>query len=361
MILAGVLAYNVFSPKNSFFKKVSFRIFLVLEDLMVNNQRTKDLLFLFDWDGVVVKPDEKSFSIMREALFDVLRDSSGLPRDVLEERLGELSWPKIFDRTKGTTEPFLVKAVIEELGCLGIQDSIFARFVQRRAQLIENFNRERGLVNFDDGNIFSDAYELLASLKKKENAVIGLVTGNPSLVVESRLPNKIRDFFDFWVGGDFGGSRRDLVEEALRRARQEYGWKDVFKAGPEKREVTNAYYLDDSLRAVVDVLGGTACQVIHVLRREGSNLGLSFGQFLYGEAIKMMREEGVEAGLALRWLMGASESPRLMVATSIFPEKFACYPAGNFINPETHRLWCLQTAERISFISRGKEGPPFLK
>lgn len=207
-------------------------------------------LIMFDWDGVVVKPDPNSFSILREAMLNILEKHKVTTSEVYEK----LNWPSIFEKCKGTTERYYMDLILQACNVpIPEQNALFQHFIGERSRLIQQFNRRRGLKAFDDTNVFEDFLGLKQKLQEDQTHenIYAIVTGNPQFVIKDRVPEELNKLFHFWVGGDLGKTRADLVHIALQEARERYGFRGLID---NNGFLVNAFYVDDAERAIISVV-----------------------------------------------------------------------------------------------------------
>lgn len=222
--------------------------------------------YMFDWDGVLAVPTKDSFSIIQEAFHNIFSRLSGNNLTQYQK----LDWSTIFGQTQGTTEGWLIDTVCREIGIpQNLIPEIRASFIHERARLIEDYNHNREVDFFDEGRIFTDATRLLDRIKATfPGAIFAIVSGNPTEVLRTRVPKKLRDFFQFWVGGEYGHYRHEMVNIAQKQA-MDSGWKPYFD---RMGRMVNAFYFDDSVHAVADVLYRGRAKVVWVVRpSEGEN------------------------------------------------------------------------------------------
>lgn len=215
---------------------------------------------MFDWDGVLVTPTDDSFSIMKEAFGHVFMDSSPSKFIAYEK----IDWPKVFGETKGSTENWLVQVVCEQLGIPQREIApLKTAFIAERERLILDYNHHRGIEYFDDGNVFEDAHLLLKGINEVyPEAIIAIVSGNPSSILNGRVPRELRTSFDFWIGGEYGRYRHEMVKIAQNQA-VDLGWEPKYD---KEKKLLNGFYFDDSLHAVIDVLYRGEARTIYVAR-----------------------------------------------------------------------------------------------
>lgn len=312
-------------------------------------------LYLFDYDGVWVQIQKESFSLMRQAIAETLSKHS----QIHPSKLDTLQWNSIFDKTKGSTEHTFVSTVFNDLDIpTHARDPLFVQFIQERANLIADYNIKHGLRKFDENHVYLDTQELVRTLKDRfPTALFGLVTGNPLWVVEQRLPLELQNVFDIRIGGEYGNTRKDMLNLALVHAKKLgwKGWKD--KSGM----FVNAFYVDDAKAGVLSALEGGFKTVFldrppnvdltsfktDSMRNDKfqDDLEVVFGKakthrLMYGEYDRSMQSVFTTDSLANMWLLEPMEG------TGVY---------AGWLQPEAHAQWKIHTDENEVMRIR-KEG-----
>lgn len=303
-------------------------------------------LLMFDYDGIVCVPQPESFSIMREALRKTFVDIAKINAEIFDH----LDWPKIFNTTKGTAEKNLFLSVAKELRLLKniaaeeikeeLITGLYNLFVAQRAALIQQFNHQREQKSFDETVLFGDFLTLIEKIQADQSieTIICLTTGNPSGILNDRVPEFLRNHvFNFMVGGDRGITRANLIEQSIAEAREKSGFVPVYDC--EKRMI-NAFYVDDSDRGIVSSLE-TGVRSVYVPRSSLKDVdwGIDLGKDLYPLLV-----EKYGPTLATQLFIGErSRVSQSVFCTSLLSNEFLFGMPENseyqgFLDPRAHIL-----------------------
>lgn len=204
-------------------------------------------LFLFDFDGVCVKPGEITLDSLNWKANDVFTMMGFAP-------LSDDEWTHVFTEASGTTELNLIQKMCEmrnipESGRVQFKEM----FLLARRIHLETAHRKHDMKfgrNLHDLS-YSDAVHFIRGLKNEPDTLIHLTTGNPRKSMGARL-NLDPDWKTIFqnkggsLPGAFGDealSRQELIQLATRRA-EESGFK---VERDSEGYTTNVFYCGDTV------------------------------------------------------------------------------------------------------------------
>lgn len=199
-------------------------------------------LLLVDHDGTLCNSNHNAYESLKSAAYMTLNFMGFNSIDI-----NGVDWNKIFSETSGTTELYYAKRLCHEFSIPRDKQDIFSNFLfKNRANWYTN-SKSNGDYVWD--TYYPDTEELIAKAKNS-NFSVQLVTGNPSLVIKERLPERIKLYFKSNTGeieGTFGEeaeTRADLILLAIKRFLQKH---PNFKLKRNSEEyIENVIYVADS-------------------------------------------------------------------------------------------------------------------
>jgi len=165
------------------------------------------------------------------------------------KKVYDIELPQDFPSWQGYTDLQIIYSFMKEYE-LG-RDELKAQEIIR--VMVEEFMRQ----DLSKSYLLSGVEELLSELKKDDDIIIGLVTGNVEDIAYAKLKHlRIEEYF---VLGGFGGIsdvRADLVHDAIRKAEHNYGKIDkrnIFIVGDTHNDIKAAR--DASVRVIAVATG----------------------------------------------------------------------------------------------------------
>jgi len=199
-------------------------------------------LILFDHDGTICKSNENAYDSMTYAAEQAAKNVR------INIKKIEVDWSKVFNETRGTTEKNLVHYLVYLFHIPLDKFSEFERlYYLSREAWYKNMKKYKEFV-YD--LYYPDAEMLIDKLKKDQDHILRLVTGNPSNVLNLRIANYLRSTFEDSNGklrgyfGESAYSRVELLNLAVSSIQ-----KEVIDFKPEyddKDYIKNVYYIADS-------------------------------------------------------------------------------------------------------------------
>ncbi len=210
-----------------------------------------DRLIFFDYDGPITTGNPNAVPSMRYALKRTLQSARDYNR-VDYPPFRESTFQDALSLSTGTTEDtFLISYFLLAQGLLPKNPREFSNdFEISRRQYLQKKNKELGIPSSDEGYINPDFLTMIKSLKQQDRelklrTLYGIVTGNPLLTMDVRLPEYIREMMDIVVGGSFGVHRQHLVSNAIIEIGNQLEFENIHEA--------MIFYTDDSSKALLDV------------------------------------------------------------------------------------------------------------
>ncbi len=125
----------------------------------------------------------------------------------------------------------------------------YNEFLENRFEFILRNNQERGVSASDEGFIASDFFKLANQIKIQDQRLeiktsFAIVTGNPDLTLNVRLPESVRAFVNILETGDSGLHRGVLLKSCIDK------WRYQNKV-PNNQE-NQIFYFDDSVKGLRD-------------------------------------------------------------------------------------------------------------
>jgi len=199
-------------------------------------------LILFDHDGTICKSNENAYDSMMYAAEQAAKNVG------IDIKKTEIDWSKVFNETRGTTEKNLVHYLVYFFHIPLEKFSEFERlFYLSREAWYKNMKKYKEFV-YD--LYYPDAEILIDKLKKEDNHILRIVTGNPSNVLNQRIANFLRATFEDSQGnllgyfGESAYSRVDLLKLAVSSTEKEDSEFEVDH--DEDGFIKNVYYIADS-------------------------------------------------------------------------------------------------------------------
>ena len=144
--------------------------------------------------------------------------------------------PQDFPHWDGYTDLQIIYAFMKEYR-LG-RDELKAREIIR--VMVEEFMKQ----DLSKSYLLSGVEELLSELKKDNDVIIGLVTGNIEDIAYAKLKHlRIEEYFVLGGFGETSDVRADLVYDAIRKAEKDYGKIDkrnIFIVGDTHNDIKAA-------------------------------------------------------------------------------------------------------------------------
>jgi HAD superfamily hydrolase (TIGR01549 family) len=180
----------------------------------------KKKLLLFDIDGTLVVGNKTHTFAMKKALREVF----GYDTEIL-----------VKDVTGKTDRQIMTESLIRA----GISKKEIDTKVNSIIQNMLDTFTENGI---SDMKILPGVKELLEKLSKRNDIIIGLLTGNPEKIAYFKLDNfRIRDYFIFGAFGHEHNHRSELVKDAVDRAEKEFSdIEEIIIIGDSERDIEAA-------------------------------------------------------------------------------------------------------------------------
>lgn len=198
----------------------------------------KKTLVLIDHDGTLCQTSPTAYDSLRYALEHAVRTIEATPKFI------ELD--SILSRLTGTTEKRLVQELIS-IYLVGPekQQTFEDAFYTGRSNWYKTMKSHNEFV-FD--TYYPDVESMIQTAFEKGNFIFGLVTGNPSEVIDERLSPHIRHYFEIngKLFGSFGEesiSRTELITSAIEKAETSLGFKPILD---NLGFAENIFYIGDS-------------------------------------------------------------------------------------------------------------------
>ena len=203
----------------------------------MQNQAHK--LILIDHDGTLCQTNPTAYDSIRYALEHALRVLKITPKFT--------NLDSIMTQLTGTTEKRLIQEFVSIYQIMPSKAALFeASFYTGRTNWYKTMKSHDEFI-FD--TYYPDMEYLIDKAVSSSNCHLGLVTGNPSSVIDVRLAPHIREHFvnDGRLFGSFGEesiSRTDLITQAIVKAQT------AFEGFIPNRDVngflSNVFYIGDS-------------------------------------------------------------------------------------------------------------------
>lgn len=199
-------------------------------------------LVLFDHDGTICKSNDRTYDSL---IFAAEQAALTIGIDIKKITV---NWNKIFADTRGTTEKNLAHYLLYLFHIPLQKFQEFERlFYLQRAAWFRNSKQFREYI-YD--LYYPDAEMLIDKLKIRNDVLLRLMTGNPSMVLQERISNYMRNTFgepDGKLRGYFGESaytRIDLLKIAINDTASKF--KDFTLEKSPENYIKNVIYIGDS-------------------------------------------------------------------------------------------------------------------
>jgi len=183
--------------------------------------KNHQILTFFDIDGTLVRGARRHY----QAFLEAVQKCYGM-----EEDISGINYA-------GKTDPQILREVLQ-LG--GLEETVIKQNFRNCLDYMTHYYREN--VHQEKIQVLGGVEELLKELKE-ENILLGLTTGNLEPIAHAKLGRVGLDrYFPFGGFGSDSMDRPGLVEKALERARELYGFRGdrIFVIGDTPRDVEAA-------------------------------------------------------------------------------------------------------------------------
>lgn len=196
-------------------------------------------LVLIDHDGTLCQTSPTAYDSLRYALDHALRVTKLTPKFIQLDA--------IISQLTGTTEKRLIEELISLYQVEKSKQKLFEEaFYKGRTNWYKTMKSHNEFV-FD--TYYPDMEQLIEAMAKKSNYHLGLVTGNPSSVIEERLSPHIKKRFIsnkklFGSFGEESDSRKGLIKLAIDKAKSLFEGFSIVKDA--NGFISNVFYIGDS-------------------------------------------------------------------------------------------------------------------
>jgi phosphoglycolate phosphatase-like HAD superfamily hydrolase len=198
-------------------------------------------LVLFDHDGTICLTNENAYESIKFAAREALSLCGA------EVVISDEDWSVVFSETRGTTERNVVGMLYGRY-CHGNGsiDFFTETYMQARANWYHNM---KSYNNYIYDTYYPDAENFLYYCYHHKDCIVGLLTGNPKETMKARLAAHLQDIFfnndeAVNVFGDEAGTRAEMIEIALNRAKEKHTDFETIKT--ELGIMQNVIYVADS-------------------------------------------------------------------------------------------------------------------
>ncbi len=177
-------------------------------------------LVLFDIDGTLIKSGNRTHKLAFASAFTKIY---GIDTNI-----------DVIDHD-GKADKQIIVEVLEKNGL--DEQSIRVKIDEAMREMIDFFEKN---ISTDEPVLLEGAQELLKELKKN-NILIGLITGNLEPIARAKLKRiKLNEYFEFGGFGNDNEDRSNLIKIAIKRAEDKFNFKynnNVFVFGDTPKDI----------------------------------------------------------------------------------------------------------------------------